>query len=218
MSLIELLLAMIIVVLVVTVAMSLYHTVASTLQGQTERLEGTIPATDALRQITRDLTCAFAAPGDSMCDFFLKAADAPDSPALELSFCTAIPSPTENEIPWGEIRQVKYLLIANTTTDSLTLHRSMRPLTGPAALEPVQTNVLALGIRQIKMEAFDGEKWQSEWPGEDSPVLPQAIRIEMQAGSPRNPKPLITEVFIPAGNAIPSSLTRSTSGSAAPAP
>jgi type II secretory pathway component PulJ len=217
MSLIELLLALVIVILVVTTAMTLYHTVSSTLRGQTDRLEGMVPVSDAIRQLSRDLTCAFAPPGQTTYSFTLKPAETGQEPSLELSFFTAVSTSTEREIPWGAIRHVTYAFITNASSGQLTLNYRTEPVTGPGVLEPSVTNAVVTGLQNLKVEVFDGKTWHAQWPVEESPVLPQALRIEVQTGRSRS-KILTTEVFIPAGNSIPSTLTRSTATSSTPAP
>ncbi len=203
-TLIELILAMAIASLVVTLIFSTYHTVTVTLQGQQDRRRGADKAADAVRQIERDLTCAFAPKSDAACAFELQKGTTPA--AARLSFCTAVMPANETDLRWFELRRVVYGIGADAE-NAPVLFRAEQPLAGPGAFAPPVTNALATGVESFRVSVYDGAEWSEEWSSAGS-SCPRAARIELTARHGSGTNTFQTEVLIPAGNPVTSSVSR----------
>ena len=203
MTLIELLLAFAIAVLVVAVVYSLYHTVVSTLRGQQARRHGAEAAEDALSRLSRDLACAFANPNDDDCRFVLKTDEAGSS----VGFCAAVVPDGETDLRWFYLERAAYRLVPDEDAGPV-LVRESRGLTGPGALAPTSTNRLVEGVTRFKVTVFDGNDWQNAWTDDSSKQPPRAARVEMAIRQGTGEREFRTEVFIPTGNSIETSLKR----------
>ena len=211
MTLIEVLLSVAITVLVVTLVLSVYHTVTVTLRSQQERQAGAGAAADALTLIARDVSCTFVAWRDNATAFALSPSEDAQRPDSDLSFCTSIVPDGETDLRWCELEQVAYRVTTDPRQER-TLIRANRPLAGPGAASAPVTNVLATGIEQFRVTVYDGTNWIASWPAAGSPICPRAARIEIRARQATGTRDLQTEVFIPAGNVITSSLVRVAGG------
>jgi type II secretory pathway component PulJ len=206
MTLIELILAIAIASLVITLVFSLYHTVSVTMQAQEERRRGADAAADAVQQIARDLACAFAPKSDEACKFALKK-DSNGIPASQLSFCSAVMPEGETDLRWFEIHRVAYRVGIDAKMASV-LFRENQPLVGPGAFEPLGTNALAGNVESFHVSVHDGLGWKDEWASTGDAPCPRAARIEVTARYGSGVKTFQTEVLIPAGNSISSTVTR----------
>jgi prepilin-type N-terminal cleavage/methylation domain-containing protein len=215
MTLIEIVLAVAIAVVVVTLVLSVYHTVTVTLQRQQERQAGPAAAAAAAQQLAHDLACTFAAWNDPAMVFSLSVSNEADS---EISFCTAVLPEGETDPRWFELQQVAYRVAADPARER-ALTRESRPLVGPGAMSPPVTNLLATGIEQFRVTAFDGTNWSESWPLPGASACPRAARIEIRARQATGTRDFEMEVLIPAGNVVTSRLIRTaTPGSATPTP
>jgi prepilin-type N-terminal cleavage/methylation domain-containing protein len=207
MSLIEVLLSVAIVALLVTLVLSVYHTVTATLRSQQERQAGPAAAADALARMSRDLACTFTAWKDESTRFLLSPAGTNQGPGSAVSFCTAIRPAGETDPLWFELERVAYRVTVDEHREPV-LVRERRPLAGPGSDAPPVTNTLAVGVEQFRVTVFDGTNWCESWPGAGSAVCPRAARIELLAAKANVTRNLQTEVFIPAGNVVTSRVIR----------
>lgn len=199
-TLIELILAIAIASLVITLVFSLYHTVSATLGGQEERRRGADAATDAVRQIARDLACAFALKFDETCKFTLQK-DGHGTSVSQLSFCSAVMPEGETDLRWLELRRIAYRLDVKTSM----LLRENQPLAGPGAFVSSRTNALEKEVESFHVSVHNGLEWKDEWADAS---CPRAARIEVTTRRGSGVKTFQTEVLIPAGNSISSTITR----------
>ena len=207
MTLIELILAIAIASLVITLVFSVYHTVSVTMQGQDARRRGADAASDAVQRIARDIACTFAPKSDEACKFILEKGKS--APALsQLSFCTAVMPEGETDMRWFELHRVAYR-VGTDARDAVVLFRENQPLAGPGAFAPPVTNVLASGVESFRISVYDGTEWKDEWSSENS-VCPHAARIELTARYGSGTKTFQTEVLIPVGNSVSSAVQRTT--------
>ena len=205
MTLIELILAIAIASLVVTLVFSTYHTVSVTMKGQEDRRRGADAAADAVRQIERDLACTFAPKSDEACSFVLEK-EAAATGAPRLSFCTAVMPANETDLRWFELHRVVYR-VGTDSKDAVVLFRENQPLVGPGAFSPPVTNVLATGVESFHVSVYGGSEWNEEWSSEGA-ACPRAARIELTAKYGDGTKSFQTEVLIPAGNPVTSTVVR----------
>ncbi|OQW97145.1 MAG: hypothetical protein BWK77_02550 [Verrucomicrobia bacterium A1] len=215
MTLIEVVLAIAIAALVVTLVFSIYHTVTVTLRRQQERQAGPAAAAAAAQQLARDLACTFIAWNDEAMVFALSPTNEADS---EISFCTAVLPDGETDPRWFELQRVVYR-VATDPAHERALTRESRPLVGPATMSPPVTNYLAMGIEQFRVTAYDGTNWSESWPVPGASACPRAARVEIRAREASGTRDFKTEIFIPAGNVVTSRLVRTaTPGAAAAGP
>jgi type II secretory pathway component PulJ len=205
MTLIELILAIAIASLVITLVFSVYRTVSVTMQGQGERRRGADAVADAVQRIARDIACTFAPKSDEVCKFILtKDASAPT--VSQLSFCTAVMPDNETDLRWFELHRVAYR-IGTDSKDAVVLFRENQPLAGPGAYAPPVTNVLARDVESFRVSVYDGSEWKDEWSSVDA-ACPRAARIELTARYGSGTKTFQTDVLIPVGNSVTSTVQR----------
>lgn len=205
MTLIELILAMAIASLVITLVFSVYHTVSLTMQGQDERRRGADAVADAVRQIAHDLACTFAPKSDETCTFTLEKDTSPLA-AARLSFCATVMPDTETDLRWFELHHVAYRVGADSK-NALALFRENQSLAGPGAFAPPITNVLASDVESFRVSVYNGSEWNDEWSSADA-ACPRAARIELTARVGSGTKSFQTEVLIPVGNPVTSTVSR----------
>ena len=207
MTLIELILAIAIASLVISLVLTVYRTVSVTMLGQEERRRGADAVADAVERIARDLVCTFAPKSDNSCLFVLDRG-APASKSPHLSFCAAVVPEGETDLRWFDLHRVTYRVDVEGGSAPVLLRES-RPLSGPGALAPAVTNVLAREVESFRVFAYDGTEWKDDWP----PGLagcPRAARVELTARHGSGTKTFQTEVLIPAGNPVTSTVQRAT--------
>ena len=201
MTLIELLLALLIASLVVGLLYTLYHTASTSAQRQQERLDGFLPASEALNEIGRDLACAFGPRGNDECALILEPATGADTDGPHLSLCSMFLDRREGDITWTDVRRITYQWLDDGHGDT-RLVRTEMPLAGPGCQDGPKTNMTVRGIKGFSVRVFDGESWVDAWPGEKTPPLPQAVRVELTLDPAAQPNLLTSDFFIPAGNII----------------
>jgi type II secretion system protein J len=201
MTFIELILALAIASLVVTLVFSVYRTVSVTMQGQDERRRGADAAAGAVQRIARDIACTFAPESDAACAFTLE-----KGPASQLSFCTAVMPEGETDLRWFEVHRVSYR-VGSDSKDAVVLFRENQPVAGPGAFAPPVTNMLASDVESFRVSVYDGSDWNDEWSSADG-SCPRAARVELTAKYGSGTRTFQTEVLIPVGNPVTSTLTR----------
>ena len=206
MTFIELVLAIAIASLVITIVFSLHYTVLVTMQGQEERRRGADAAADAIQQIARDLACIFAPNSDEARKFILKK-DGKGTSASQLSFCSAVMPEGETDLRWFELHRVAYRVGVDAKNASV-LFRENRPLSGPGAFASPSTNALEGNVESFHVSVHDGLGWKDEWASTGDAPCPRAARIEMTTRYGSGIKTFQMEILIPAGNSISSTLTR----------
>lgn len=216
-TLLEVLLALAVAVLVITLAGSLYYTAARTVAGQENRNRGRHAAIRALERLTHDFTSALPHVRDGDCAFELgRSPDAPDMAACR--FCrTRVPG-EETDAQWYEVREITLHVTADAQRpDRWNLVRVSRAREGEAAMAPAVTNILLHGITDFQLSLRDKKTWRDNW-GEKAPKgTPSAARIELRYGQ-TGEDVLRTEFTIPAGQVVPSTLERGTTTGAGSAP
>lgn len=206
MTLLETLLATAVAVLVVAAVYSLYHAVGSALRAQ-RALRGPEAAARALRDLARDIECAFAAVPDPACAFVLE--PGPDGNS-RLGFCTAILPEGETDLRWAEIHQVAWRIAPEEARPVLV--REHRPLAGPGS-DAAVTNAAAGDVSRFRVSVLAGTEWKDEWAQAGADACPRAAKVELRCGG----KDFRADVFIPAGNVVTSSIVRAAGPAAAAA-
>lgn len=211
MTLVELLIAMAIAVVLVIIAATLYRTTAQALSGQQARARGPHAANQALAALRDDLAGTILPAEDAACPFVVE--PLPES-GSELAFCTLRAGPVEGSVVWAVPRRMTYRLAAAGGSTSALVRVSV-PLTGPGSQDPPETNVLVKEASRFVVSVFDGTDWRRTWPpGEPgASPRPRLVRAELQV--PDGPEGgYTTEMFVPAGNSITSTLLRTSTPAA----
>lgn len=217
-TLIELILAVSIALILLGLVFSLYHTLSRTVDDQRARLTGGTAMMHALEQLTRDLMSSMPVPGYDEGGFLLETEQAARGPSSHVAFCTARfrpanesprdpaddpPDPREaRDLRWFDIVEVTYSL-EYAPRERGRLIRTERPLTGPAALEPARTNVLATGVDQFHVRVRHEDEWVDAWevdPDDEEAEWPRAARITVDPDDrARGAHAQTVDVLIPAG-------------------
>ncbi len=206
-TLIEILLATAIAVLVIAVVFSTFHMVSVTLRGQQERRAGPDAAARALEQLTADLAGTWVSRDDDLCSFRLTPPEPPTSADSQLSFCRSRPPDGEKDPRWFEVARVAYRVI-EAPESGKALVRESETVFGPDSAPAVTTNVLAEGIERFLVSAYDGAAWKTDWSPKDARDCPRAARVELEARCGGGTRTLQTDLFIPIGNAVSSTVNR----------
>ncbi len=199
-TLIEMLLALTIAALTVTVIFSVYHITARILGDRDARVHGDAAAVRALELITADLSAAVPLEMYEVCAFSLIETDHPVPGSAMLSWCTAVrPSPDEEDLRWSEIHHVRYRL-DTAGRDRPRLIRIHQPLAGPGALMPPVTNTLIEAVEQLEISVLKEEDWVTEWHAARAEDWPRAARIAIHTITRRGEtRSFRTDILIPAG-------------------
>ena len=210
-TLLEILIAIALGALVVTVVYSLYHTVSATVLGQSARRAPPEQAAAALDQLSRDLTSLFL-PDDEEGAFHLDPGSAHAVSGSVLRFCTLEVPAGEADLRWAETVQVAYRL-AEDEEGIRELHRESRPLVGPAARTGPVTNVLARPVESFQVKVHDGTAWQEDWTKAAEKTRPVMVRVDLAWRQGPSLRTRRAVVAIPAGLVFTSRLERASSSS-----
>lgn len=199
-TLVELLLSIVIAVLVVVLLSSIFSTASRTVAGQAQREQGAPAAMTTIERLRDDLARAILPDQDGGCLLVLK-----DDP-LSFAFCTLRPSPTDGDLRWSGIWHVEF----RTEPDvegALRLVCVEHPSVGPGSAETT-TNIVIGGIDRFGVELFDGADWYTTWPPGEEPAKPKAARVQLVAGRFKGQQEWTSEILIPAGMVVTSSVLR----------
>jgi type II secretory pathway component PulJ len=208
MTLIEVLLAISISVLVITLVFSVYHTTSAVLGGQEERRKGPRAAMDVLYRISEDLQRGVPQWSADIGTFMLDIDDAMDEPKpSRLSYCTGVPV-DERDKEWFTT-QHHTLRLKREAGEVPRLERIQYPMVGPREEGTIQTNVVLFGVENFQVTVYDGSNWKSEWMAQgDKPRWPQSARIQVTMTEKAGGKTYQTEVFLPVGMVVTSDVER----------
>ncbi len=226
-TLIELLVAMGIAVLLAGVVFAVYTGTLGTLDSQARWRARAYPAAAALDVLSLDLASAVIPWGITNSPFVLTPAR-DDSEGLKLHFFTAMPASlalsnqpqTQNvffskpDVRVYAIREMDYILSSSNAAATNERLRAAGGLTrawqafrleDPDGI--VSNRDVWPGIREIKVEVYDGTCWTNTWGDGTNLTLPQAARVMLAVqDDPAGWR--ASEVLIPAGQRIAAPKTR----------
>lgn len=208
-TLVELLLSLALGVLVAGILAALLHGLLSAGEGQSRRLQGPYAAQDALRTLSREISCAFAPPVPDLPPVELSTSTEPGKPDVRLAFYATVPA----EAAWPGAYDLRHVAIEmHRTGDGICeLRRIAAPCSGPGTNAPV-TNILLSGRFTLTIEAAEADApdtFLPEWPLPEGEVTRLPVALRLSLGQPDEP-PLRTEVLIQAASEIPSPVSRET--------
>lgn len=200
-TLIELLIAAAIAGLLLALVLAVYGSILNTVALQNRWRDRIMPGADALDFIVRDLACAVIPFGVTNRPFTAASAEKSEN-VFQMSFYSAFPTGSSNDLRAYSVGQVSYSLRGAGGTDEFVLVRECKPFRVPSR------NVLSSGrekwrgINKLDISFFDGSSWTNQWGyGKDTNALPQAARIKLVTGQ-NDQREIGTEVFINAGRQI----------------
>ncbi len=195
MTLVELLVAIIIVVLLAAVVFSTFRAVSVVTGGQRQRAVETHSSAVAVEQLRDDLQRAFIPRDDPDCGVILTQVAA----SAEIAFCMMEPSATDPDLRWANLMRVRY------GVQNGRLARVSIPAAGAGSQDGYRTNFIAEGVTKFNVALYDGFDWLTVWPTDNTNSRPRGARIEIGT---KDQKSWTTEVWIPAGTVFTSSFTR----------
>lgn len=202
MTLIELLLAIAIGVVLVTILVSLYRTVASTVAGQERRARGPHAAARALDALRGDFGRMLVPLEDPACVFTVVAVE----PGRSILHLCALRAPEGDPDPdWAQPEQVDYRIdSAEGYTSALV--RVTTPASGEGSLDGARTNLLVPEASHFAVSIFDGATWHTVWPpAEDGAARPRAARVDIAWGAG---DPARADILLPTSISVTSSVLR----------
>jgi len=201
-TLIELLVALAIGTVIMTLVLVAYRAFSRSESRQFERT-GIQSHADGITEFLRqDLQQLFLPAGDQDCAIELE-----NSPTnlIRLSFCRWASSLVASGLMTNQLERVEFRYADIKGKPELV--RVTRALTGPASLQPAVTNVSGYRWPRLQVQLYDGATWQTNWPG-DEKLRAMAARIFLWRDADRD---LFQEalVLIPSGLSVTSRVQRS---------
>ena len=195
MTLVELLVAIVIVALLAGVVYSTFRTVSIVSGGQRQRAEETHAAAAALDQLQNDLMRMFVPGQDAACALVLTQ----NLEQAVIAFCMLEPKPDEADLRWARLRRLNYRVKDGQ------LQRVARGVTGPESVAGIETGRLVEAVAAFRVSIYDGADWFERCPTANTNARPRAARLEIGTKDQKSWK---TEIWIPAGTVFTSSIQR----------
>ena len=188
-TLIESLLSVAVVILVLAIIYSAYHTVLAVQSSTSNTEQGPSAAMETLSQLTRDIMCGI--PVENSC--LIAPASASNSCA-SIELITAIPDEQHADtLRWHSIQRVSYVA-RPATPNRWALYRESHPLLGPLASTTI-TNLLLNNLEYLSFSALQDDTTFPEWQSSTDTPWPQAITVVLQLKN--NSKTFETTVLCP---------------------
>lgn len=201
-TILEAMLSLVIAVLILSVVYSVHKTILTVRQGTEDREDGPVAVMRILNDMSRELMCAVPLE-EAAVSLELLTPDA-DTNASELALLTFVADPSEvDTMEWQTIQRIHYVLRdADHHTRHLVQEITPKPFTEETT---VITNILLPNIAAFRVEVLRDGNWlpACRCAGQDS--WPRAARITLQRTAE---EAFQTDVFLPAGCVVTSSLIR----------
>ena len=206
-TILEALLSLVIAVLILSTVYSVHQTIQTVRHSAEDREEGPVAAMRILNGLSRDLVCAAPLEQAAALDLLTPPEN---TNASELALLTFAASEDDADLEWASIQRVHYLL-RETADQRRMLVKEITP--HPFTEEThVITNILLNPVTAFRVEVLSAGKWLNTCRGTSSDSWPGAVRITLQRDETE--EAFQTEVFLPAGTVVSSSLTRTTASAA----
>jgi prepilin-type N-terminal cleavage/methylation domain-containing protein len=205
MTLIELLVAISISTLILTIALSVYFTFSNSLNRQKNlHHQKSSLALDTLRH---DIASSVQAYFSNSPTFELTSEPVGIEGRFRstLTFHTAKSPPGDQGLPQMTISRLRYSLNEDkdsSTPDASSLIRESVTLWGPDALAPPISNSVLKGISNFEVRVLDKKGWTNVWKSTPGHLLPRASRVLLEWQEANTSRTSSLVIFIPAGNGI----------------
>lgn len=219
-TLVELLVALGIAVMIMSVIILAHHTLTLNSRGQQKRLQEADRALATINELRRDLQSLYVPGGDETCTVELE--NRTDQ-LVRLSFCRWEASKARGEIFTNRLEKVTFVLDESVAPPRLL--RMIQCTTGPGSDQPYITNWIDAAWTRLVIQLGDGTAWKTNWPGgeeeDDAPAArPVAARIlllpDQETGQAGTEPAYETIVIIPSAMNVTSSISRAGSSSINP--
>jgi len=216
-TLVEILVALGIAVMIMSVVILAHHTLTLNSSGQVKRLRQADRALSTVHELRNDLQQLYAPGGDSACPVELE--NRADQ-LVRLSFCRWEASKGRELFLTNRLEKITYLI--DETGESPRLLRLIQSTTGPGSDQPYVTNWIDSAWTRLVIQFSDGSTWKTNWPGNTgsagaSPPMPLAARIQLlpePESGPTGAAPAYEAlVIIPSAMTVTSSIVRAESNS-----
>ena len=204
MTLIEILVALSVSTLVLTVALSIYFTFAGSFRRLGDPRHREI--TTALDSIRHDLTSSLQAAFTNDPTFDLESVPVGLEGRFQstLTFHTANIPPGDQSLPKMTITRLCYRLQDNPLAPpAATLFRESVTLWGPDAMAQPVSNALIHDVLGFEVKVLDSNGWTNRLKSTTAHLVPRAARVRLDWQGARATETASLIVFIPAGNNIP---------------
>lgn len=207
-TLIEALLAVAICAIVLVAINAVFATAVHLRDKTSAAVEGTLPVSQALATLRRDLRGAVGPRGGLAGDFKCGAqglglnmgVTAPSASGLDFFTTTGLISDSQ---PWGDLQEVCYLLLdpadGNAAAGRDLVRYVNRNLLATTLVQPPEPQRLMSHVQSADFDCFDGLQWRVWDTSLVDTNLPMAVRVRLQLAADNNgnasPAPL--EVIVP---------------------
>jgi type II secretory pathway component PulJ len=199
-TLVELLLAIFISALIMTMVLVAYQSTSGFSLLQSNKSKQRVLARDTLQLFSRELQQLFVAPQDTACVIELE--NNPTS-LVRLAFCRWTIAAHDAELPTQALERVTFLYSPGAGPRELLY--VTESLTGPAAQRPPLTNSPGAVWPRMLVHLHDGQQWQTNWTSETR-GSPAAARIQLL--NEKNDVFIEDVVLIPSGLVVTSRIAR----------
>ena len=190
-TLMELLLAIVISAVVLAAINGIFFGAMRLRNRTADNVDQSLPLQNALGLIRRDLM-GIQRPGGTFAGNLNSSAtvtgESETETTTEIYTCTGA---LLDDVPWGDIQRVAYVLRAPTNQISNTGGRDLvrivnRNLLPPVQDEPVEQRLLS-DVQLLEFSFYDGQSWRSVWNSTNEvTALPRAIRVSLTLAPPAN--------------------------------
>ncbi len=201
MTLVEILVAVSVSTLVVTVALTVYFTFSRSFRGlDAARHQSALAAIEILQT---DLLSCMQAAFSNIPPFELQTKVSGDRQPLfsTLAFCSGEALIQQAESGQLSVYHRRYAIHGDGTNSQLNCESAC--LWGPNAMELPSSNTIMRGVTQFEVNALVADHWTNQWRSTATIRCPRAARIRMDWQEGGRTGSISRIIFIPAGNSIP---------------
>lgn len=219
-TLVEIIVALGIAVLIVSVIVLAHHTLTLNSRTQIQRIRKADRALTTISTLRKDLEQLYAPDFEPACSIELANTD---DQLARLAFCRweSVQDPAAPAT--NRLEHIVYTV--ETSGAEARLMRTIAATTGPNADEPYVTNWINGAWTRLTVELYDGAQWITSWPDETAPTAaaglkPVAARIRLYPENADAGQEQALEhesiVVIPSALSVTSTATRISSAITAP--
>lgn len=187
-TLIEIMVAMTIIVSIVSIVYGSYFATSKAVEAYRTRMAISGRAQKALRQIARQIRCAYASSTELLSQQENKESEGKpdyfngdsDDPGGEILYMVTTNAMFKDRGPSDGLFEVTYRLDKSAGLLSINQQRFVgRPISvgGKGHWQPIIGNV-----EFLELKFFDGKRWLRQWNFEDNGELPCAVKIDLALG------------------------------------
>ena len=208
-TLLEVLIATLIAAIVLAAMNAAFYAALHLRSVTTNLVENSIPQSHAASVLKADLRGTLITGGTMAVSIESPGTESGNSQPTDLDIYTTT-GVLRDDLPWGDLQKVSYLLKDSTSTSRLGGKDLVRAVTRNllASTQPDLTEQpLLSGVSSVQFSFYDGANWQTSWDSASAVTpVPQAIKVhvEFANGNYTGPGRLPLEVLVPVDGQVPS--------------